>query len=620
MPNRLILGLLIASFLVTVTEAAPQASAQEDQILERGDKLIEEAKALYEDARSKESVEAFVDAGFKLEEARIKFIVLQEIGSPEKQKIATDRLRAINQLNKLIHDGKVAITGTPAESPDPAPPKPSDPAPGTPGPAASKPPPGLKPVDVSKRNPIPDAAKQREAEKTIRDLFKDQYAKKAQEDRKILARLLIDHAAKSQDDVVAQWVLYREAQEAATQACDVAGVIAAIDATSQVYDIDALVMKNVAFIALGKTAKTPDDYAWLAIGRLKFLDELVAVDLYDLADKASAAALQDARKANDPNLITRATNRAKEVGEVKSLFQTMKSSLQTLAKTPDDPGANLEMGKFLCFGKGSWDLGLRFLVKGSDPNLKANAEKELSQALQSADRIAVADGWWDLAEKEKSPTKKSQMISHSRTLYESALPDANALARVKIEKRLAEAAVQKFSTPINLLREYEAGKWKNLCPGRGDWVKGKEGYTFRGVAGGGPDFGWTYPLPKGITSFNVKFVFRVKDVGATQIVFVEKTDAITGTGVALSYNWSKGFSVGNLNRSSSAEMKTVNLPKLDKGWHNLDIKVSPTGIAAKLDNLNELQWSGKVEPTSITVSGDEFEDWMVSDFVFSPSR
>ena len=42
-------------------------------------------------------------AGFKLEEARIKSFVLQEIGSPEKQKIAIDRLRAIHQLSKLIH-------------------------------------------------------------------------------------------------------------------------------------------------------------------------------------------------------------------------------------------------------------------------------------------------------------------------------------------------------------------------------------------------------------------------------------------------------------------------------------------------------------------------------------
>src|SRR6185436_46377 len=84
---------------------------QDDVILEKADKLLEEAKAAYETARSGGVVSAFVDAGFKLEEARIKFLVLQEIGQGDKQKTAADRLRAVNQLGKLIHDGKVAVSG-----------------------------------------------------------------------------------------------------------------------------------------------------------------------------------------------------------------------------------------------------------------------------------------------------------------------------------------------------------------------------------------------------------------------------------------------------------------------------------------------------------------------------
>src|SRR5689334_16883773 len=111
--SRITAVLLLASIpLLGGIGLAQQGSVQDDKILERGDKLLEEAKSAYEEARTNGSVAAFVDAGFKLEEARIKFIVLQEIGTPEKQKIATDRMRAINQLNKLIHDGKVAISGS----------------------------------------------------------------------------------------------------------------------------------------------------------------------------------------------------------------------------------------------------------------------------------------------------------------------------------------------------------------------------------------------------------------------------------------------------------------------------------------------------------------------------
>src|SRR5258708_2286999 len=172
---------------------APQDPAFADSILEKGDKLLEEAKTAYETARTKGSVAAFVDAGFKLEEARIKFIVLQEVGATEKQKIAADRMRAVNQLGKLIHDGKVAISGTPAETaptktPDPA--KPDVPVVPTAEPAKA-------PVDVSKRLSVPEAAKQKDAEKLIKDLFKDQYGKKAPADRQLLLKALAQQAGQS---------------------------------------------------------------------------------------------------------------------------------------------------------------------------------------------------------------------------------------------------------------------------------------------------------------------------------------------------------------------------------------------------------------------------------------
>src|SRR5882672_1002837 len=194
---------------------SPQQS-QDDQILERADKILEQSKAAYEAARQKNSVESFVDAGFKLEEARIKYFVLQEIGSPEKKKIAVDRLRAVNQLSRLIHDGKAAVGGKVVEAPAPAP------APKAP-PAAPTPPP-VPAVDVFRRAPVPEAAKQKEAEKLLKELYKEQYAKKGANDRQILARALLDQARKSLEDPAALWVIYRDAQDFAAQTGEVLGV------------------------------------------------------------------------------------------------------------------------------------------------------------------------------------------------------------------------------------------------------------------------------------------------------------------------------------------------------------------------------------------------------------
>ena len=131
MANRTSIALIFLPLLFGIGFSQQVTGQDLDKILERADKLLDEAKSAYENARSQNSVPAFVDAGFKLEEAKFKYLVLQEIGAEEKQKIAADRLRAVNQLGKLIHDGKVAITGTAvnavalksAEAPPAAPPK-----------------------------------------------------------------------------------------------------------------------------------------------------------------------------------------------------------------------------------------------------------------------------------------------------------------------------------------------------------------------------------------------------------------------------------------------------------------------------------------------------------------
>jgi len=446
---RFAVFIIAAISLRGATGAAQQVTAQDvDKILERADKLLDEAKAGYEDARSKNSVATFVDAGFKLEEARIKFIVVQEIGSPDKQKTATDRLRAVNQLSKLIHDGKVSVGGTPIE---PVPVKPPDNQDATkepakepgPGPTPSKP-----PIDVSKRAPIPDVAKQKEAEKAIKDLYKDQYARKSPDDSRVLGQLLIEQASKPQDDPAFLWVLLREAQDVATQGCDVRALIKAIDAAARVFDVEAMALKVTALTAAGKVAKSPEDYSEVAQAIMRLLDELIRADQYDTAEKMASLGTQYARKSGDSPLIARAGTRGKEVSEAKSLYQSMKGMLETLAKNPDDPGANLETGKFLCFVKGSWDLGLRFMVKGSDPSLRALAEMELSFPSQSSERIALGDGWFDLSEKDKSPLRKSQLQAHARLIYESVLADSSGVVRARLEKRLGE---MESKSPIDLL-------------------------------------------------------------------------------------------------------------------------------------------------------------------------
>jgi hypothetical protein len=226
-------------------------------------------------------------------------------------------------------------------------------------------------------------------------------------------------------------------------------------------------MRGSALAASAKSARTPEEFAALFRAFMSLTDELARSDQFESAEKAAASAVQHARNIKDPELISRATTRAKEIAEARTLHQSMKSVMAVQARNPDDPAANLEIGRFLCFVKGAWDLGLRFMVKGSDPVLKSLAEKELAFPAQVGDRVALADGWYDLAEKEKSPLKKTQLLAHAKGIYESALPDAVALVRARIEKRLSELeSVGPAVARVDLLKTLDPkkdavhGAWK----------------------------------------------------------------------------------------------------------------------------------------------------------------
>jgi hypothetical protein len=484
--SRLLVPLLL---LVSLGEAQQISPQDIDQLLERADKILEEAKIAYEDARTKSSAQAFVDAGFKLEEARIKYLVLQEIGASDKQKIAVDRMRTVNQLNKLIHDGKVAISGMAVDAPkeaaaNPATPKPEEPAKEAPKETPAKgavPEIKLLPASIA-RLPVPEAAKLRETEKLVKELFKEQYSKKAPADRAALAKLLLEQARKTLDDPTAAWIMLRDAQEAASQVADVRLSVSAADETGRLFDVDPLALKNTVLTTAAKVAKTPEECAATAEALLKLVDEYIAVDLYEAADRSASAALLQARKSGDAGLSGRIATRAKEVAEAKSRFQSMKRVLETLARTPDDSGANSEMGQFLAFVKGNWDLGLRFLAKGSEATLKGLASKELAYPSQAAEQSAIADGWYELSEKEKSPLRKGQMLAHALSLYDGALARATGLVRTKIETRVADIDDARYPG-VNLIKlidpkiDAQAGNW--TVEGRSLIAPAEHGYWTR---------------------------------------------------------------------------------------------------------------------------------------------
>lgn len=418
-----------------------------DAVYQKAEKLLEESRQAYENARASGKVEEFTEAGFKLEEARIKYLVLQEIGTGDQPKLAADRLRAVQQLSKLINDGRGAVgkpkpPGTePAADGKPVPaPSPAEPAPAAPaaGPSSANP---------IMRLPLPETSAIAAAEKLVKSLFKDAYVKKGASEQRNLARNLLAQASKTIGDPPGLYVLYREAADASARAGDILVAMEAVEAICRDFDVDGMSLRFTTLGNLGKAAKTPEEAATLTNAYLDFAETCIATDLYDLAEKAGTAAQQFSKKSGDAGLVQKATARAKDFGEVRSRFKILKVHLEAIARNPAHEGANLEMGLFLCFVKGQWDLGLRFLAKGEDATLKGLATRELRLPTEGQELVDLAERWLELGEKEKSPLRKGQILAHVKSLFEAALPVSKGLLRARAEKALADQGVTAAAAP-----------------------------------------------------------------------------------------------------------------------------------------------------------------------------
>lgn len=328
-------------------------------------------------------------------------------------------------------------------------------------PAAGNPPP-TQPTAANDKLPIPDTAKQRDAENEIKRLFKDDLAKRAPADRKALAEKLFQQGLDTRDDDTARFVLLAQAADVAAQVGEAALVLKTVDEQARLYATDPLALKDRALGQAERAVLSKDAAKAVAEGLLAVADEAAASEKYDLAARLCARAETAARTAVDMPLLTKAQTKGKEAREIQLAADKVRDSKQKLATNPDDPEANLAVGKYECFAKGNWAAGLGLLRKGSDPVLKVLAEREQVQPDEPAKQVEIADGWWDYGAKQTGATK-TNIQKHAVQLYEQLVPKLSGMTLTRVQARITAADVP--GRAINLLafikpeRDTIRGKW-----------------------------------------------------------------------------------------------------------------------------------------------------------------
>ncbi len=286
------------------------------------------------------------------------------------------------------------------------------------------------------KEPVPAGKAVQEALTLVKEVYESEYAEaKTPEQKEKLAQELL-REARGTKDTTQRYALLRVARDLSIQAGGTTA-FAAVDEMARSYQIDGLDMNAKVLAKYGSTAKGSKQNKAVAEQAVLLIGQAIEEDRLTVAGTLAETALATARKAGDDALAKQVAAIKRDLEELASASAGLKTALDAIEANPADPEANLAAGRYYCLLKGDWDKGLSMLALGSDPALKELAVKELRQVAEPREKLALGDGWWDLAEKADG-IAESHLRARAVHWYKRVLPKLSGLHKVRLEKRLRE--------------------------------------------------------------------------------------------------------------------------------------------------------------------------------------
>ena len=290
------------------------------------------------------------------------------------------------------------------------------------------------------RRAVTDKAAQEAAKKLVADIFRDEYkSAKTPPQKAALAGKMLDMAAETKDDPDSRYMLLRIARDVAVQAADAEKSLSAVDSLAAEYRVDGLQMKFDVLAKFARSRQALDQSDVVLAGLGSLYEKAVAAGKYGIAERAAGLEVSMAKMVQDNTMRVRALKHQKAAAKLQAMHGNVEQAIMALKENPEDPKANLAVGKFHCFARGEWNKGLPALALCSDPALKAVAKQELVADKNTAEKVRVGDAWWNLAQKREDD-EQTIMKHRAAHWYAQAGSDQTTVAKLKIRKRLEEVA------------------------------------------------------------------------------------------------------------------------------------------------------------------------------------
>ena len=315
--------------------------------------------------------------------------------------------------------------------PPPAEKEPDVPNQGRPEPAPNAPWKAERP----RRTPVPPDAELAKA----RDILQERFQRLPREKPAqitALARELFQLARETVDDRALKFAALQEVQTLAVQNGDVAEALRTITLRERCFEVDGLTQKaDVLETILRRDSDTIRRE--VAESAAVLVGDAVDADNLGAARRLLTVASTAAKRAHLGVLEKSLEARAQELEAWEKEAGEFEAARATLATRPEDPAANLVVGRYLCWHKGNWREGLPCLARAQAPCLKELADKDLGLPRDARGQVEVGEGWLNLA-KSDTTAGKARLLRRAGDWFEKAAAQGTGTTQALAVKRLKE--------------------------------------------------------------------------------------------------------------------------------------------------------------------------------------
>ncbi len=277
---------------------------------------------------------------------------------------------------------------------------------------------------------LQDAESVLQARESLRESLKEELAKPPAERAGLPHRLV--GRARGEADPVARAALLLEAIDRAAEGNDLHVASMAFTELRKIPGSWLPARARILELREKKERPSAAAEAWFELALESF-----EAGAYEIAVPASGRAEGAAKRGDAAFLLEAARDLRESAVRAQREFEAVRVHARTLREDSANPAANEAMGRFHCFVRGRWDLGLPCLARAADGALRGAAEADRVAGEAQIFKIRAADLWWDWAEKQAVKAAKDGGRGRAVHWYEQADDGIlEAVDRSRIERRI----------------------------------------------------------------------------------------------------------------------------------------------------------------------------------------